>query len=158
MKPPRTPSRMLLFLVALALAGCAGPALKPATEADVVLYAATDVNPDAGGRPSPIVLSIYELRAAGRFTAADFLALHERAEKTLAADLVRREEVLLAPGESRTLKLRLHEGSRYLGITGSFQRFGEARWRGLAAVPEGRTSRVIVHADTISVSVESAGP
>lgn len=149
---------MLLFVVALSLAGCAGPTLRPPTEADVVLYAGTDVNPDAGGRPSPIVLSIYELRAAGRFTAADFLALHERAEKTLAADLVRREEVLLAPGERGALKLKLQEGSRYLGITGSFQRFGEARWRGLVALPEGRTSRVIVRADTISVSVELAGP
>jgi type VI secretion system protein VasD len=158
MKPPRTPSRTILLLAAVALAGCAGPALKPSTKADVVLQASPSVNPDAGGRPSPIVLAVYELRASGRFTAADFLSLHERAEQTLAADLARREEVLLAPGESRTLSLRLQEGSRYLGFTGGFRRFGEARWRGLAAVPEGATTRVVVRADTLSVSVESTGP
>lgn len=157
MKPPRTPSRMLLVLAALVLAGCAGPRLKPPTEADVVLHATAGVNPDASGRPSPVVVSIYELRAAGRFTAADFLSLHERANQALAADLVRREEVLLAPGESKRLNLRLQEGSHYLGITGGFQRFGEARWRGLAAIPEGRTSRVVVRVDTTSVSVESVG-
>jgi type VI secretion system protein VasD len=104
------------------------------------------------------VLSVYELRASGRFTAADFLSLHERADQTLAADLVRREEALLAPGETRTLNLRLQEGSRYLGFTGGFRRFGEARWRTLAAVPEGTTSRVFVRADALSVSIESAGP
>ena len=158
MKPPRTPSRLLLALAAIALAGCAGPGLKPPTRADVVLHATTSVNPDAGGRPSPLVLSVYELKASGRFTAADFLSLHERADQTLATDLVRREEVLLAPGESRTLNLRLQDGSRYLGITGGFRHYGEARWRALAAIPEGTTSRVVVRADTLSVNVESAGP
>jgi type VI secretion system protein VasD len=158
MKPPRTPVGALLILAAVALGGCAGPGLKPPTLANLTLHATTTVNPDAGGRPSPIVLSVFELRAAGRFNAADFLSLHERADQTLAADLARREEVLLAPGESRTLNLRLQEGSRYLGITGGYRRFGEARWRVLAAIPEGTTSRVVVRADTLSVSIESAGP
>jgi type VI secretion system protein VasD len=98
---------MVLLLAAVALCGCAGPGLKPPTKVDVVLQATAGVNPDASGRPSPIALSVYELRAAGKFSAADFLSLHERADQTLAADLVRREEALLAPGESRTLSLRL---------------------------------------------------
>lgn len=156
MKLPRVLSRSLLALAALALAACSA-GVKPPTRAEITLQANPAVNPDGTGRPSPIALSIHELRASGKFSTSDFLSLHERADKTLGADLVRREEVLLAPGERKTLSLTLQEGSGYLGVVGGFRRFGEARWRALAEVPPTVTSHFLVRADALSVTIERTG-
>lgn len=155
------PPRKLLPIgpaMALALAACGPAAVKPPTTVDVTVQAATDVNPDPAGRPSPVAVALYELRAAGRFSAADFLSLHEQPEKALGSDLVRREEVVLAPGETRSITLAFQPGSRHLGVAGGYRRFGEARWRAQVTVPEGGTSRVRVGADRLAIRLEQAGP
>jgi len=156
MKPPRALSRLLLALAVLAVAGCAS-GVKPPTRAEITLQASPAVNPDADGRPSPIALSVFELKASGKFGSADFLSLYERPDKTLGSDLARRDEVLLAPGESKTISLTFQEGSGYLGVVGGFRRFGEARWRALAEVPRAATSHFVVRADALSVTIERSG-
>jgi type VI secretion system protein VasD len=158
MIPPQTLPPLLLALLVLALGACAPAAVKPPTTVEIAARAAADANPDATGRASPVAVSLYELRAAGRFNAADFVSLHERPEKTLAADLVRREELLLAPSESRSITLGFQPGSRHLGVVAGFRRFGEAQWRAQVAVPEGAASRLQLRADRLSVSLAPAGP
>jgi type VI secretion system protein VasD len=148
----------LILLSALALGACAPAAVRAPTTVEITARAAPDVNPDATSRPSPLAISLYELRAAGRFSAADFVSLLERPEKALAGDLVRREMLILAPGESRTLTLAFQPGSRHLGVVGEFRRFGEARWRTQAPVPEGGTTRLRLRADRLAIGVETAGP
>ena len=49
----------------------------------MMLSAASDVNPDATGRPSPIVVRVYQLRADAAFAAADFFALFDEEQQTL---------------------------------------------------------------------------
>jgi len=100
---------------------------------------------------------VFELKASGKFGSADFLSLYERPDKTLGSDLARRDEVLLAPGESKTISLTFQEGSGYLGVVGGFRRFGEARWRALAEVPRAATSHFLVRADALSVTIERSG-
>lgn len=156
MKPPRALHRFLLALAVLAVAGCAS-GVKPPTRAEISLEAGPGVNPDADGRPSPIALSVFELKSAGKFSSADFLSLYERADKVLGTDLARRDEVLLAPGERKTISLTLQEGSGYLGVVGGFRRFGEARWRTLAEVPPGAKSYFLVRADALSVTIDRTG-
>lgn len=98
---PIPPARALAMLAVLALlAGCS--TLSPysrLTKLDLALSAGERVNPDLNGRPSPVVVRLFELKHPVAFENADFFSLYERPKETLDPDLVTSEELELRPGE-----------------------------------------------------------
>ena len=107
----------------LGLAACASsppPPPKP-TIAHATIDVQADVNPDARGRPSPVVLRLYELKAYGAFRDADFFALFDRDQQTLGADLVAKEEFRLEPRDKRQFDRKLQSETRYLGVVAAYR-------------------------------------
>ncbi len=92
---PIPPARALAMLAVLALlAGCS--TLSPysrLTKLDLALSAGERVNPDLNGRPSPVVVRLFELKHPVAFENADFFSLYERPKETLDPDLVTSEEL-----------------------------------------------------------------
>ena len=99
------------------------------TEADLTLDAGDQLNPDLNGRPSPIVVRLFELKHPVAFEHADFFSLYERAKESLAPDLVVSEELELRPGEHVTLRLSVDPGSRYVGVLAAYRDLPETKWR-----------------------------
>jgi type VI secretion system protein VasD len=125
----------LLLQLAFIVAACAAKPPKPA-EAKAQLIVAADVNPDASGRPSPIVVRVFQLREDGEFAGAEFFALYEREKEVLGQSLVSREEYVLAPGETRDLVIPLQAQTRYIGALAAFRDIRAARWRAVTQAPE----------------------
>lgn len=125
----------LAVCAVLALGGCAssGPARIPSSGSIVV---SSDVNPNPEGRPSPVVLRIYELRGASVFRSADFFPLYRNASKTLGRDLLGEQEFELRPGQSRKFTRKLPAGTRFVGVVAAFRDLDKAGWRSLAALPK----------------------
>ena len=123
--------KTLTALTALwVLAGCSS--LSPfshVTKLNVTLTASDQLNPDLNGRPSPIVVRLFELKHPVAFENADFFSLYERARESLVPDLVASEELELRPGETVQLKLSVQEGSRYVGILAAYRDLPETKWR-----------------------------
>ena len=115
------------------LAACGGAPPKPAV-AKMQIVAVQDLNPDSKGRPSPIVLRLYQLRTEGEFANAEFFPLYEREKELLAASLITREEYTLAPGEERDLKFEVAPDARFLGVLAAY-RDPAAHWRALSPAP-----------------------
>ncbi|WP_122847463.1 type VI secretion system lipoprotein TssJ [Pseudomonas viridiflava] len=112
------------------LAGCS--TLSPyshVTKLNLKLTASDQVNPDLNGRPSPVVVRLFELKHPVAFENADFFSLYERAKESLAPDMVASEELELRPGETVELKLSLQEGSRYVGVLAAYRDLPDSRWR-----------------------------
>ena len=112
------------------LAGCS--TLSPyshVTKLNLKLTASDQLNPDLNGRPSPIVVRLFELKHPVAFENADFFSLYERAKESLAPDMVATEELELRPGEIIELKLSLEEGSRYVGVLAAYRDLPETKWR-----------------------------
>lgn len=99
------------------------------TKLNLTLTASDQLNPDLNGRPSPIVVRLYELKHPVAFENADFFSLYERAKESLAPDMVATEELELRPGQTVDLKLSVQEGSRYVGVVAAYRDLPEARWR-----------------------------
>ncbi|MDG6397423.1 type VI secretion system lipoprotein TssJ, partial [Pseudomonas syringae pv. actinidiae] len=60
-------------------------------------------------------------------------------------DLVASEEFELRPGESIALKLKLEEGSRYIGLLAAYRNLPETRWRHvIQIIPEQQNHAVFV--------------
>jgi len=123
--------RTLTVLAALLmLAGCAP--LSPfstMTKLDLTLTASDQLNPDLNGRPSPVVLRLFELKHPVAFANADFFNLYDRARETLSPDLIASEELELRPGETVVLKLDIAGGGRYVGLLAAYRDLPHVRWR-----------------------------
>ncbi len=112
------------------LAGCSS--LSPyshLTKVNLRLTASDQLNPDLNGRPSPIVVRLFELKHPVSFDNADFFSLYERAKQSLAPDIVASEELELRPGKTLDLKLTVEEGSRYVGVLAAYRDLSDTQWR-----------------------------
>ncbi len=144
---------VVIFFV-LALAGCAsGPAPIPSKGS---IVASQDVNPNPEGRPSPIVLRVYELRSADAFRSADFFSLYRNSKTVLGQDLLGHQEFELRPGETRDFNQQLPVGTRFVGVLAGFRDLDRARWRGLTAVPNKSKISLQIRLERLAVSI-SAG-
>ncbi|WP_053183123.1 type VI secretion system lipoprotein TssJ [Pseudomonas kilonensis] len=99
------------------------------TKLNLTLTASDQLNPDLNGRPSPVVVRLFELRHPVAFENSDFFSLYERARETLAPDLVSSEELELRPGETVELRLGITGDGRYVGILAAYRDLPHARWR-----------------------------
>jgi type VI secretion system protein VasD len=146
-----TTRRQIVCIAALAggiaaVAACAGMP-KPSI-ARITMLAAADANPDAGGRPSPVVIRVYQLKTDAAFTSADFFALFDDEQKVLGAQLINRTEFMLVPAERRAIELEVSPDTRFVGAVAAFRDIRNAQWRVLVPVKRG--------SDLVTVAVERA--
>lgn len=140
----------------LLLVSCGGkPVLAPPpTIVNVTLAADANVNPDARGRPTPVVVRTYLLANPGVFEAADFFSLFEGDEKALGATLVGREEVTLRPGQTQASKLSPQTEAKAVGVFVAYREPNKTQWRAVAAVPQNKTTAftVTIGRDRVSIA------
>ncbi|MCH7419004.1 type VI secretion system lipoprotein TssJ [Pseudomonas mosselii] len=110
-------------------------AAPPATGITLYFSAAAGLNPGASGTPAPVRVRIYELKNSAAFARADYFALAERAQATLAADLIDQDEVLLQPGEQLRLERPLDSATRQVGLVVGYREVDQAQWRSVLPVP-----------------------
>ena len=147
----RWPVQLFLVVSALALLGACGSAPPPLLQGSIKTDPA--VNPDARGRPSPVVVRIYELKSTAAFNSADFFSLFEKESETLAGDLVGRDEVDLPPAETRPYKRQLQPDTKFIGVVAAFRDLENSRWRQAAAVPAKRKVTVTIGIEAKAVTV-----
>ena len=128
-----------LILVNLCLMGCTSnppvqPPPPPPTVINLQIDPAANLNADSKGNGAPVMLRVYELREQSNFKSADFFALFNNEKATLGADLVRKQEILLQPGESKTLSLAPDDAVQTIGMFAAFRALDTAQWRAVADV------------------------
>lgn len=113
-----------LALVSLAGAtGCSKPSI------NLAVASQPNVNPDFSGRPSPVVVKMYELRQEASFMAADFQPLFETPVQVLGADLIAADELVFTPGEARKVTYEPNGNTRFIGIVAGFRQMERGVWR-----------------------------
>lgn len=147
---------LLACLVLAVATGCATPGQPAMVELSVMPSA--DLNPDANGRPSPVVLRVYRLASDSAFQAADFFQLYEQEAATLGPDLLGRDELMLLPGEGQNLLRRLEPDTRFVGVAVFYRDFETAGWRALAPVAPDGTTKLTASVEALSVSLTPSEP
>jgi type VI secretion system protein VasD len=104
--------------------------------APMTVAASADANPDAAGRPSPIVVRVYQLKTDATFTTAEFFALFDEEQKVLGQELISRDEFVLAPAERRTIEVALAGETRFVGAIAAFRDIRNSQWRMLLPTPK----------------------
>jgi type VI secretion system protein VasD len=145
---------IVLCWLGLLLAGCHSAPPKPTPE-KATLIVAQDANPDSNGRPSPVVVRIYQLKEEGAFNNADYFALMDKEQETLGPSLVEREEYELQPGETRTLQLNVPPEARFLGAIAGFRDIRNAHWKAISPTPE-KSLKDLIHTKKLTISFGKA--
>ena len=147
-----------LAIVVTACASKPPPAAPPPPPPKAALVVATGpgVNPDASGRPSPVVVRVYQLKGDAAFVNSTFAPLFEDERKVLGADLIASDEYQLIPGEHRTLELSPPAGMRYVGAVAAFHDVRNSSWRAVLPIPAGGwgDTRIEVTADTTRLRIQ----
>jgi type VI secretion system protein VasD len=134
------------WIVAVAATAGAGPGptrlvahaqVRPNSKGQVpiTIAASAEANPDANGRPSPVVVRVYQLKSDTAFSRADFLVLFDDDEKALGPDLIVRDEYVLGPAESRTVYVNISEDARTVGAVAMFRDVRNSLWRASLPAP-----------------------
>ena len=95
----------------------------------IEIVAERSLNPDIDGMPKPVLLRIYELRAPATFERSSFFDLQDKDESQLGGDFVRREELLIAPGERRIIERKGNPDVRAFGFFAGYRDLERSTWR-----------------------------
>lgn len=142
----RVATLLPVFLTFLVLAGCASeepkPMPLPPTIVQLRIEASPGINLDGEGRPSPLLLRVYQLRQTAAFNGADFFALYQNEQSVLGGDVAGKEEFILRPGEKRELSFEAKPEVTAVGVFGAYRNLDSAQWRASTAIPPNTTSIV----------------
>jgi type VI secretion system protein VasD len=144
-----------IFGALAGLAACGAPPPPPPTVVNVSASASADVNPSPDNTPAPIAVRIYQLTSGANFGAAEFFALYNSDAATLKTDIVHRDDLLLAPGQSKTLTLKPDPTVKTIGVFAGYRDFQHATWRGSVDVEPNKTTNVTVTAGRAGVTVKA---
>lgn len=133
--------------------GCANIGGPKAPEVALRILTAVQLNPDESGRPSPVVLKVFDLKERVAFENARYFELWENPESILGKDLIAVREVEISPGQALEIQLEsTTPESRYVAVAAGFRRLDDARWRDTLQLPD--DGRVFVNLSVDSLALE----
>jgi type VI secretion system protein VasD len=121
--------RMMMIVLGglVALTRCSQP---PPPVLTLTITGTADQNPDAAGRPSPVAVRVYQLSGTAKFEQADVFALKDNEAKTLGAEAAAAsQEFLIAPGDTKTVKIDLKPMVASIGVAVMYRDIDQAHWR-----------------------------
>jgi type VI secretion system protein VasD len=143
--------RSVAFLGPVLLASCGPAAPPPPTVVVVKLVATSDVNGSA-----PVAVRVYQLASKSGFEGAEFFPLYKGDAAALGPDLIKKDEVLLAPGATKTLTLTPTDAVKAIGVFAAYANYQTATWRGDTDVPPHETTTVTATIGASAVKVTTA--
>jgi type VI secretion system protein VasD len=91
-----------------------------------------------------VVVRLYELSQRDRFDRATFFELYDHDDTTLADSLLSRTEVIVRPGETLQVPLRLLPDTRAIAAMAAYEKVGQATWRSVVEVSPSVTQTLSV--------------
>ncbi|WP_420965346.1 type VI secretion system lipoprotein TssJ [Bradyrhizobium sp. B120] len=158
MVPPNKRQRLAVvggaLLVTAAVSNCSTDKSSKTTPIKFVIEADELINPNARGKPSPVVVRIYELKSTATFTQAQFFELFDDDAKRLGPDLVAKREVELTPGDKIDFERNTPIETQNVGVIAGFRSGNDAQWRSTAEIKPDRDNRISVKLTAQAVSIE----
>jgi len=123
------------------------------TKINAKILASFEINPDAEGRPSPLVIRMYELKSNTGFEQADFFKLYDEEAATLGGDLLTREEIEISPGEGREIEHKAHDDAHFFAVIAAFRNIQQAHWRAITPLELNSKNKLIINIGKQTVTI-----
>ena len=144
---------VLMWLSLTLLAGCQAvyATFPPLTK--LHFRVATDINPDFDGRPSPVIIKVYELASKTVFENQDFFALYDNPEAILRTDLLKKDELVFEPGQRNEYRMALQPATKAVAVVAAYRDIEGARWRAVVDVKPTGYDDFYVYVDKLAVYI-----
>lgn len=145
-----------LMLALLGLQSCSSEPEKPEpppTIISVKIAVSPKANPDVDGRPSPVVVRLYELKSVGKYVEADFYGLFEKYDSSLGSDLLGSEQFHLKPGQVHTVTHEVPHETRFIAVAVAYRDIDRAVWRDSIMIPAEKTTDLLVFVEDLTVGI-----
>ncbi|PCH95019.1 MAG: type VI secretion system lipoprotein TssJ [Gammaproteobacteria bacterium] len=124
----------LIFLCTL-LISC-GSTSENNVEFSYLISASADINPDIEGRPSAVLVRVYQLTNNVNFGNASYEALFESDHNALGSEYITLNEYLVDPQSRNEIELKISEHTRFIGVVVGYRSVDMVTWRTVLEVPE----------------------
>jgi type VI secretion system protein VasD len=142
---------MAAMMSACALLTSQSPANFKAT-----IVAGSMINPDVDGRPSPVVIQLFELASENEFIEASFSDLYDNTDKTLGKALLARHSIILQPDSSKVITVTMTPRTSAIGVVAGVAQFANVTWRALALIKQRRNVAIRINIDSTGLSVQGS--
>jgi len=132
--------RVLLGILAVLATRCSSP--PPPAVLTLNVIGGADQNPDPSGKPTPVVVRLFELNGTAKFERSDVFALTEREQQTLGSEGQSSEEFVVPPGKTRMVTRELKKGVQFVGIAVLFRDIDKSHWRAVSPVAASGPSKL----------------
>lgn len=116
-------------------------------EATVHIRSANYLNPNIYGHSSPVVLTIYQLKAQYAFQQADYNALTNNSGKILGGDLIDKNTIEVRPNTQMKVSQPLSPNTQYLGIVAAYRNINNATWHKVVKIEQKKGSHPVLNLD-----------
>jgi type VI secretion system protein VasD len=113
------------------------PTVKEQTNLQLQIVASENVNPNDWGTAAPILVRVYELKAATAFSNADFFTLQNDDKKAIGDDALVVDEFILRPGDEREITRKSNPATTAIGVLAGYRDLGKSVWRDIYRLPAG---------------------
>lgn len=93
-----------------------------------------------------MIIRVYQLTSTAGFEKAEFFRLFNQDAATLGSDVVKRDEFLLPPGTTKTVKIEPTPTVTAIGVFAAYRDFSNVTWRATTDVAPHVTTDVVVTA------------
>lgn len=148
-------SKIGIILLCLQLLACSSTT-ENTVDFSYFIKASKDINPDIAGRPSSVIVRIYQLTNKLNFENASYDALFESNHNALGTEYITLDEYLIDPGTNKEVELKISENAKYIGVVVGYRSTDMVTWRTVKEVPEGsfwKTSGIEFKIEKLSVRV-----
>ena len=128
------------------------------TPVELTVVGGPELNPNAQGRASPVVVRIFDLSAVRAFESADFNMLFEHPGDVLKQDLVAQEEFVLRPGDIQERNRSLQPQVQALGVAAGFRDLEHAVWHLTVPVKPGQRNFLLIDLDRDRIRLVTVDP
>lgn len=122
-----------------ALSGCMDAAAPSLT---IKAQGAAGMNRGPDGADRPVTLNIIQMRSSSAFDGSDYFALQDPST-ALGGDLVRIDQIVVAPGGSASKTITIQPDTTVIGITGGFRDPAGKQFRVKTAAPGANAGALI---------------
>jgi type VI secretion system protein VasD len=150
---------MMITTVSLSLAACGSFFSNNVHHVSVEMRSARYLNPNIQGRPSPLVVTFYQLKSPFAFKQASYAALSKNAGAVLGQQLIDQQLSEVRPNSLKKTRLLLSPNIAYIGIVAAYRNLNQAHWRAVVKVNPKINSllKVSLESQAMSSTIQKAG-
>lgn len=147
--------KVALFCMCISLTACMSTS-ENKIDFSYTITASTDINPDIQGKPSSVIVRVYQLSNKINFENATYDALFESEHNALGTEYITLNEYLVDPNTTTSIDLKISENAKYIGVVVGYRSIDMVTWRTVKEVPEGsfwKSSGLEIKVEKLSVRV-----